>query len=367
MKYAIVHDDFMQKFGGAEKVVYLLSKIFKESDVVTSISTQDNLDKFERLKTSRFQKYKFIKKHSKKLFFLYPVIFEGLNFDEYDIVISSSSRFAHGIITSPSTLHICYMHSPSRYIWDYADYMKMQKLSFLQKGLLPFMVSYLRVWDYIAAQRVDYFIANSNYTKARIKKFYGRDSIVIYPPVEIEKYLKLKNLQYKYYLYAGRIVEWKRLDILIASFNKSGKELHIVGNGEASYTNSLKKTALKNIKFFENLNDEELLNKYRDCKAVIYPQKEDFGIIPVEAQACGKPVIAYSKGGVLETIEDLKTGIFFNDQTEKSLTDAIVRFEKIDFKKEDCRKSARRFSEEVFSKSIVKITQELWIKNTKLQ
>jgi glycosyltransferase involved in cell wall biosynthesis len=365
MKYAIVHDDFMQKFGGAEKVVYSLSEIYPKADIITSISNSLNLKIFKNLKTSRFQKYKFMKKYSKKLFFLYPIIFETLNFDDYDIVISSSSRFAHGIITSPSTMHICYMHSPSRYIWDYNDYIKMQKVSFLQGLVLPFIVSYLRVWDYAAAQRVDYFIANSEYTKERIKKFYNRDSIVIYPPVEINKYLTLKNLSKDFYLYVGRIVEWKRIDIIIESFNKSGKEVHIVGNGDREYIDYLKGLSKENIKFLENIEDSDLLDQYRRCIALIYPQKEDFGITPVEALACGKPVIAYSKGGVLESVVEGKNGLFFDNQNEISLSSTIDKFETLSFSEKDCRNSAKRFSEDIFRKSIKNTVEDLWKKRLK--
>ena len=365
MKYAIVHDDFMQKFGGAEKVVHTLSEIFPDADVITSISSSSNLEKIKNLKTSRFQKYNFIKRHSKKLFFLYPIIFESLNFDEYDIVISSSSRFAHGIITSPHTVHICYMHSPARYIWDYTDYMKMQKVSFLQGLILPFIISYLRVWDYAAAQRVDYFIANSEYTRKRIKKFYKRDSIVIYPPVDINKYLSIKNLSSDFYLYVGRIVEWKRIDIIIESFNKSGKEVHIVGNGDRAYIDYLKGISKDNIKFLEDIEEEELIDQYRRCIALIYPQKEDFGITPIEALACGKPVIGYSQGGVLESVVDNKTGVFFDTQNEESLTSAIDRFERLSFSEKVCRNSSKRFSQEVFSKNIKKTVEDLWKKRLK--
>ena len=358
MKYAIVHDDFIQKFGGAEKVVVSLSKILPDPDIITSIASSTNLKKIKNLKTSRFQKYSFYKKYSKKLFFLYPIIFESLNFDGYDIVISSSSRFAHGIITSASTVHICYMHSPSRYVWDYTDYMKMQKVSFLQGLILPFIISYLRVWDYAAAQRVDYFIANSEYTKERIKKFYKRDSIVIYPPVDTDKYLRIQNLSSDFYLYVGRIVEWKRIDIIIKSFNKSGKEVHIVGNGEKAYISHLKEISCGNIKFMEDIGDEELVDQYRRCIALIYPQKEDFGITPIEALASGKPVIAYSKGGVLESIVDNKTGVFFDSQNEDSLDNAIAKFESLSFNEKVCRRAAKRFSEDVFEKNIKNIIKK---------
>ncbi len=353
MKYAIVHDDFIQ-FGGAERVVVSLNDIFKNSDVFSSISSEDNLKLFENFYLSSAQKYSLFKKYSKQLFFIYPYIFESFNFNDYDIVISSSSRFAHGIITQPSTMHICYMHSPSRYIWDYEDYIKEKKLNILERILLPVFKSYLMMWDYAAAQRVDYFIANSSYTKDRIKKFYGKESVVISPPVNIDKYLEIKDTKGKYYLYVGRIVPWKRLDIVIDAFRENGKKLCIVGRGEKEYISLLKSKSSSNIKYIENATDEDLVNIYANSKALIFPSKEDFGIAPVESIASGKPVIAYKEGGVSDSIVDGKNGVLFPTQDKDSLNIAIERLESLDLKSDDIKKTSHKFSAKNFKSNMEK-------------
>lgn len=360
MNYAVVHDDFMQ-FGGAERVSLCISEIFN-ADIYSSIASDENLLNIKDLKLSFFQKYNFIRKNFKKFFFIYPLAFESFNFDKYNIVISSSTRFAHGVITSPETLHFCYMHSPSRYVWDYLEYTKDMNLGKFEKLLLPVFISYLRVWDYAASQRVDFFIANSRYTQERIKKFYKKDSVVINPPVDIERFIKNKALSGDYYLYVGRIVPWKRLDIVIKAFNENKKELYFVGEGDSKYIKKLKSISKNNIKFFDKVNDKDLPSFYQKCKAVIFPQKEDFGIIPVESLASGKPVIAYGKGGILDIIKDKKTGILFKEQSVTSLNSAIDEFESLKFDSEYLKNESKRFSKDLFEKNIKLYIDSVWKK-----
>ncbi len=354
MKIAIVHDDLCQ-FGGAERFVLQLRKLFgKDTPLYTSIGNELVANEFKNtnIQYSFLQKSSLFRRFSQPLFFLYPIAFESFNFDGFDVVISSSSRFAHGIITPVDTIHICYMHSPSRYVWDYNDYIKKKRLSSFQRFFLPYIVSYLRVWDLAASRRPDFFIANSIYTQKRIKKFYSLDSEVIYPPVDIARFLNLPLQDEGFYLYVGRVVPWKRIDNLIDVFNKNQKNLYIAGNGDRGFIQFLKKRSENNIKFIENLSDLDISSLYSKCHAVVFPSKEDFGIVPVEAQASGKGVIAYSGGGASETVINGKTGILYNSQSASSLDKAIENFEKIKIDPRDCRYNSKNFSIENFKSAI---------------
>ncbi len=362
---ALAHDDLCQ-FGGAERVVLELSDMYEKPPLYTALSSDIVVSKIPNkignLRMSFLNKYKIIKKHPKSFFFLYPLAFESFNFDEFDVVISSSTRFAHGIITKPGTLHICYMHSPSRYIWDYHEYIKMYNIKGIKKKILPLLVSYLRIWDYQASYRPDFFIANSEFTQKRIKKFYNKDSVIINPPVDVERFINGKVEDQGYYLYIGRIVPWKRVDILIDAFKFLGYPLHIVGNGESSYINRLKESITDNIKFYEGLNDNEVKSQLLKCKGLLFPSKEDFGIVPVEALACGKGVIAYGKGGVKDIIEDQKTGVFFKKQDKESVIDGVIRFEKIEFDIDYLRRVSLGFSREIFREKIEEFVNSKWKK-----
>ncbi len=363
MKIALAHDDLCQ-FGGAERVVLELSSLYDRPPLYIALYSDTIISKFHdqigKLRTSFLNNYKIIKKHPKSFFFLNPLAFESFNFDEYDVVISSSTRFAHGIITGPDTLHICYMHSPSRYIWDYNEYMKMYNIKGIKKKILPLMVSYLRIWDMQASARPDFFIANSEYTRGRIKKFYNKDSVVINPPVNVERFINGKVEDHGYYLYIGRVVPWKRVDILIDAFKTLKYPLHIVGNGESSYINTLKDNATDNITFYENLDDKKVEDQLLRCRGLLFPSKEDFGIVPVEALACGKGVIAYEEGGVKDTIEDQKTGVFFKKQDKEDVVDAVIRFEKLKFDIDYLRKVSLGFKREIFRDKIEEFVKSKW-------
>lgn len=363
MKYAIVHDDFFQK-GGAENVVLFFLKIFDNSELFTSMIDKKKFSDIKDIETSFMQKFPFKQILYKKMFFLYPLAFESFNFDNFDVVISSSTRFAHGIITTPETMHICYMHSPSRYLWD-EDYIKMQKLSGIQKLIIPFLLSYMRLWDSNAAQRVDFFIANSNYTKERIKKFYKKDSFVIHPPVNIQKFQKIKSSGEDYFLYVGRLAQWKRLDIVIKAFNEHKGELHIIGTGDKKYVKKLKSIANSNIKFLSFLSDDKLQNEYAGCKALVFPSKEDFGIAPIEALSCGKPVVAFGKGGVLDYMQDGVTGVLFKKQSVSSLKEALGKIDSLKFNEEQLREIASFYSFEKFKKKIEDFIEKSYEKYTK--
>ncbi|WP_271629028.1 glycosyltransferase [Caldicellulosiruptor sp. DIB 104C] len=297
-----------------------------------------------------------------QLFFKYmPRAFENFDLSDFDLVISSSSAFAKGVITSPNSVHICYCHTPPRYLWDLThEYLKDYNL--IIRRYLERNFHYLRIWDTIAANRVDYFVANSNYVANRIKKFYKRDCKVIYPPVDTEYFTpaKDKNIE-DYYLIVSRLVPYKRVDLAVEAFNQLSKRLVIVGDGPEY--KKLKSIAKSNIEFLGYQPDKTVRDLYQRCKALIFPGVEDFGIVPVEVQACGRPVIALKKGGAVETVEEGKTGVFFEKQDVESLKEAVYKFEQdIErFDKDYIRSHAEKFSAERFRMEfkdfILKVTE----------
>ena len=342
MRTAIVYDR-VNKWGGAEQVLLALHELFPKAPLYTSVynkKTAEWAEVFPEVRTTFLQKIRFARTNHEYFAPLMPLAFESLTFNDYDLVISVTSEAAKGIITNPGTTHICYCLTPTRYLWSgYEDYFRSGAMRSLSKPL----VGYLRKWDRIAALRPDHMIAISSAVQKRIKEFYDRESEIIYPPVEISKFKdqKLKNkdsialLQNdkaeEYYLIVSRLVSYKKVDLAVKAFNSLGKNLVIVGKGKEE--KSLKHIAKDNIKFKGFVTDEELASLYQNAKAFIYPQVEDFGITAVEAQSTGIPVIAYRSGGALDTVIEMETGVFFNDQKAGSLINAVERFEKRSFKK----------------------------------
>ncbi|ABP68141.1 glycosyl transferase, group 1 [Caldicellulosiruptor saccharolyticus DSM 8903] len=363
MKVAIVHE-WLTTMGGSEKVILELKKLFPEAPIYTLVYNRRKLGKY-------FDKYLIITSNLQKnplahikhqLFFKYmPRAFENFDLSDFDLVISSSSAFAKGVITSPNSVHICYCHTPPRYLWDLThEYLKDYNL--IIRRYLERNFHYLRIWDTIAANRVDYFVANSNYVANRIKKFYKRDCKVIYPPVDTEYFTpaKDKNIE-DYYLIVSRLVPYKRVDLAVEAFNQLSKRLVIVGDGPEY--KKLKSIAKSNIEFLGYQPDKTVRDLYQRCKALIFPGVEDFGIVPVEVQACGRPVIALKKGGAVETVEEGKTGVFFEKQDVESLKEAVYKFEQdIErFDKDYIRSHAEKFSAERFRMEfkdfILKVTE----------
>ncbi|WPX08899.1 glycosyltransferase [Anaerocellum danielii] len=363
MKVAIVHE-WLTTMGGSEKVILELKKLFPEAPIYTLVYNRKKLGKYfdeYLIITSNLQKNPLAQiKH--QLFFKYmPRAFESFDLSDFDLVISSSSAFAKGVITSPNCIHICYCHTPPRYLWDLThEYLKDYNI--IIRKYIERNFHYLRIWDTVAANRVDYFVANSNYVANRIKKFYKRDCKVIYPPVDTEYFTpaKDKNIE-DYYLIVSRLVPYKRIDLAVEAFNKISKRLVIVGDGPEY--KKLKSIAKPNIEFLGYQPDEIVRNLYQRCKALIFPGIEDFGIVPVEVQACGRPVIALKRGGAAETVEEGKTGVFFEKQDVESLKEAVYKFEKdIDkFDQNYIRFHAEKFSAErfrrEFSDFILKVTE----------
>lgn len=365
MKTALVYDR-VNKWGGAERVLLALHKLFPNAPLYTSVYDKQKAPwaKVFDVKTSFLQNFPFAT-HHELYAALMPLVFESFSFDEYDLVISVTSEAAKGIITKPGTLHICYCLTPTRYLWSaYDDYFKDPYFRFISKPV----VSYLRAWDKIAAQRPDAYIAISKEVQERISKFYGRESTVVYPPVDSIKYQvlssrygenqnKILNTRYiihntsDYFLIASRLVPYKRIDLAISAFNKLKLPLKIVGIG--SEERRLKAMAGQTIEFLGYLTQEELVRYYKGCQALIFPGIEDFGLTILEAQSLGKPVIAFRGGGALETIIDGKTGIFFDKQTVENLIQAIRRFNNLIIDPKDCIQQAQKFSFEQFKEQLM--------------
>ncbi len=289
---------------------------------------------------------------------LMPAAIERLDLSQYDLVISDSSAFAKGIVTRPSTLHICYCHSPTRYLWnDTHSYTEELNQPSVVKQLLPVLLNRLRVWDRLAAERVDAFIANSRTVQTRIRKYYGKDSVVIEPPVDIE-HLKVAPLSEvgDYYLIVSRLRPYKRVDLAVQAFNALGLPLKVIGTGEE--VENLKAMARPNIEFLGPLPDDERNLLLSHCRAFIHPQEEDFGIAAVEAMAAGRPVIAYGRGGARETVIDGKTGVLFEDQSPWSLVDAVRDFDDKAFDPQMIRAHAEQYATPMFAERIRGFVEE---------
>lgn len=362
MKIAIVHE-FLTKIGGAEKVLLALHKIYPDAPIYTLIYDKRGLGQYFsncKIIPSSLKKYPSFMRRRTKLFLpkLSQAI-EEFDFSEYDVVISNSNSFSHGILTRPNTFHVCYCNSPMRYAWDwYHEYMKENNVGF---GLIGLFIRHtlhkIRIWDKVSSQRVDFWLANSNTVKNRIKKYYQKDSLTVYPPVAVSDIEMSDNLPDDYYVIVSRLEPYKNISLAVEAFNQNGKELVIIGTG--SDEQNLKKQAKNNIEFLGWQSDKSVREYLKNAKALIFPGEEDFGITPVESMASGRPVIALKRGGALETVVDGKTGLFFEEETAKSLNSAITQLEKdyTNFTPVNCRKQAEKFSAENFEKEIINIVK----------
>jgi len=357
LNIALAHDDLIQA-GGAERVVAVMHDMFPEAPIYTSIYDKKNtLDDFASadIRTSYLQNTLLGNKRFHQFALgSFPAAFESFDFSEYDIVLSSSSRFAKGIITPPHTCHICYCHSPARFAWRFQDYLNQNKLVRLMAPFFRSTISDLRTWDAASAVRVDYFIANSQNVAERIRKYYRREvAAIIYPPIDTKRFLRAsKDDAGDYYLCVSRLVGHKRLDIVIEACNRLAAPLHIVGVGEAE--DALRALAGPTIHFLGSLPSQDVALEYARCKAFIFPGDEDFGMTPVEAMASGRPVAAYASGGALETIVDGKTGIFFNEQSVDSLLIALDKLDQVTFYPEELQMHASYFDTAHFNDQILK-------------
>lgn len=372
MKVAIIHD-WLTNYGGAETFVELLLSIYPDAEIFTLVYDRKKMKgHFENCKihTSFVQKIPFASKLYTKFLTLMPRAFESFDLSSYDLVISSSSSCAKGVIVPPYIPHIAYIHSPMRYAWDlFFDYKK--RSGKITKFFMDQMMPSIRLWDYVSSQRVDTLIANSKYIARRIKKFWNREAEVIYSPLNTERFYPNPNLKREdFYVAFSRLVPYKRIDLAIKAIKNTGKQLVIIGGG--SEEKKLKELAHgdKNIIFLGRASDDVLRKNLQTCKAMIFCAEEDFGLAPLEAQACGSPVIAFGRGGATETVVDGITGVFFEEQTEESLKNAIKRFEKLyekkSFTQENIINQALSFNRERFVKEFTE-TVERTKKNIKEQ
>jgi glycosyltransferase involved in cell wall biosynthesis len=358
MNVAIVCD-WLTSPGGAEKVVFELHTIFPDAPIYTSIYNPEKFPEFANadIRTSFLQNLPKAQKKHQWYLPMMPIAFENFDLSEYDVVISSSHSCAKGIITRPETIHISYCHSPPRYLWDNShEYIKEYGMNKVVKKFSSRILHKLRIWDRTAAERVDHYIANSKHVKKRIAKYYQRDAHVIYPPVDIRRFRKRKDKK-TFFLAVGRLTAYKKFELLVDTFNELEDSLVIVGNGEER--KRLEKKANQNIAFFGYVTDEKLRTLLQDAQALIFPQLEDFGIVPLEAMACGTPVIAYDAGGAQETVIDGETGILFKKQTVSRLKQAIEKFPTIEFDHKIIRAQAEKFSQKTFRDTIKKFIESV--------
>jgi len=352
MKIALVHDYLIQ-YGGAERVLECIAEIWPYAPVYTLIYDEEKthgIFKGKRIYTSFLQNFPYSRKNHRIFPPLMPPAIEQFDFSQYDIVLSDSSSYAKGIITPPETLHICYCHTPMRYAWD--DCQKyIDEFGFPQivKKIIPFLMNYIRVWDRMSADRVDEYIANSRFVAGRIKKYYKKDSIVINPPVDIEKF-SIDDKKEDYFLMVGRLMTYKRFDIVIEAFNKLNWPLKIIGRGPDE--KRLRKIAGPSIEFTGRLSDDELAKTYARAKAFIFPQEEDFGIVAIEAMASGKPIIAFRGGDIIEHAREGREALYFDEQTPEALTEVLQKFNPDNFDPHKIREKALPFERELFKAKI---------------
>lgn len=337
-KVALVHDDLVQ-WGGAERVLLGLSEIYPNAPIYTSVYDQDNktlsrLFGSKQIVTSLLQKIPGWRSLYKALLPFYPLSFEQFDFSEFNLVISHTTRFAKSIITKPQTKHICYMHTPPRFLWHFS--------ALKSYGLGELLMTKLRIYDQVSARRVDFFLAGSENARRRIKKVYRVQSKVVYPFVDLDRFKNIESFNGGYFVVAGRPNRYKRFDLAQSACQNLRIPLKVI-NGE--------------------LSDEEVLRILAGCKALIIPGIEDFGLTSLEAQALGKPVVAFKEGGALETVVPGKTGIFFSEQTTDSLKDALLKLDCLKINPEDCLRNAGGFSKENFVRSFKQAVASLLYTN----
>lgn len=357
MKIAIVHD-WLTGMRGGEKVLEALFEIFKEADLYTLVYIPgvSKIIQDRKIFTSFLQNFPNIEKNYRYYLPLMPLAISRFDLSDYDLVISSSHCVAKGVKIGKNTIHICYCHTPMRYVWDMYElyFGKISNASFLTKLAMKILRRPLQNWDIKTSLNVDYFIANSYNVKERIKRIYKRDSVVIYPPVDTDFFTPNFEISpLDYYLVVSAFAPYKKIDIVIEAFKIVKVNLKIIGSGQQeNYLKALAK-GYTNIEFLGWQDNESLKYYYQNAKALIFPTEEDFGIVPVEAQACGTPVIAYKKGGALETVVDGETGIFFEEQTPESIISAIEIFEKMEFDRKKIRENSLKFSKGNFIRNIL--------------
>lgn len=358
MKTAII-TDWLTQMGGAERVVLAIKELFPEAPIYTTVYNPDTVDEVFHsmdIRTSFIQKLPGARKSYQKYLPLMPTAVEQYDLSEFDLVISSSSSVAKGVLTRADTVHICYCHTPMRYAWDfYHEYLNGPDVGTLKRKLIPWLMNYIRMWDRLTADRVDYFLANSRNVARRIKKHYHRDAEVLYPPVETSYFSPVDEKE-DFFLVVSRLVPYKRVDLAIQACNELKLPLRVIGTGPEF--DRLKVMAGPTVQMMGRLSQEDIRWHYARCRAFLFPGEEDFGITPLEAQASGRPVIAYGKGGALETVVNGKTGVFFYEQSVEALTNALRQFHDTQFDSRELVSHAETFDTRVFKAKLKKFVEE---------
>jgi len=355
MKKALIHDWF-SVYAGAEKCVESFTNIWDDFEIYSLIDFLSDEDretilKGKKVHTSFVQNLPKAKTKYRNYLPFFPLAIEQHDLSKYDVILSSSHAVAKGVLTHSNQLHISYVHTPIRYAWDlYYQYLRESGLDTGFKGkLAKYFLHKIRMWDISTINRVDHYIANSHYIAKRIKKVYGKESTVIYPPVDVERF-KLHEEKEDFYLTASRMVPYKKIDLIVETFSKTNKKLVVIGTGPDM--EKIKSFAGTNVEFLGFAKDEVLLDYMQRAKAFVFAAEEDFGIVPVEAQACGTPVICLGKGGTKETVLDGETGVHFSQQSVEELLHALDKFETLKFNPSKIREHALKFSKERFEKEI---------------
>ena len=349
MRVAIAHE-WLTTLGGSERVVETMLEIYPGSPVYTTFLSDRNLPESVRswdVRTSFVQKLPFVHKVSQKYIPLFPLAFESFDLSGYDVVITSSSACSKGVLTGPDALNICYCYTPLRYAWQPQLDRRLGHANPVVKAANDLVVHYLRLWDRLASDRVDHFIAISNHVAARFAKFYRRESAVIYPPVDIERF-PVVDCARDYFLVVSRLVPYKHVELAIDAFTRLGLPLKIVGDGPER--DRLRALAGPNVEFLGFVGEDDLPGLIQGCLALIFPGEEDFGIVPVEAMAAGRPVIGLARGGLTESAVEGETAVMFREPTAASLIDAVSRFKPEDFEPADLSKHAAKFSKQRFKR-----------------
>lgn len=360
LKIALVHD-WLTNMGGGERVLWELHQMYPDAPIYTSVFDAKKMPQFADLlvKTSFLQHWPLAKRKHQLYSVLRPQAFESFDFSGYDVVISTTSSEAKGIITNPGTLHVSYIFTPTRYYWSgayqYLDQPGFGALNSIVRLLAPPIISKLRGWDFAAAQRPDRMVGISGYVNRRIEKYYRRKPDLIYPPVDVDRF-EYKKTREEFYVVVSRLIPYKRVDLVVAACKKLKRKLIVVGDG--SELDKLKHLAGPQTTFSGRVSDEKVADLLAKARGFIFTAEEDFGIAPIEAMAAGCPVIAYRRGGALETVIEGQSGTFFDEQTVDSLTTALKGFEAMEFDAKTVRKQAEKFSNEHFAQQVKAYVEE---------
>ncbi len=354
LRVALVHD-WLTGMRGGEKCLEVLIELFPEAQLYTLLhvkGTMSPLIESRKIHTSFIQRLPSIEKNYRRYLPLFPSAIESFDLSAYDLIISTSHCVAKGAIPSSKALHLCYCFTPMRYVYEmYDEYFGKGQAGLATRAAMKLAAPWLRRWDKRTANRVDHYVAISEHVRKRIERHYHLASEVIFPPVDLELFQPSKE-EHGYFLIVSALVPYKKVDLAVQAFNKTGARLVVVGKGPDEA--KLKRMAKPNVEFVGWKSDEDLARLYAGCKALIFPGEEDFGIVPLEAMACGKPVIAYGIGGALETVQEGTSGVFFYEQTVEALENAIAKAGAVRFSPEQIRNRARQFSREIFKDTLSK-------------